>query len=218
MGQIAAEIAPNSPYAVLTGPNLAKEIAQGVPAAAVIFSSSGIAAASCQQLFHSSKFRVYTGSDVVGAELAGALKNVYAIAAGASDAMGFGWNSKAAFLTRSLAEMVRLGRLLGARPETFYGLAGVGDLFATAASSLSRNYRVGWGLAQGKSLHVVLAELGQVAEGVPTAQAALQIAGELGTEVPLLESISSVLFSGVAPREALANLMRRVAGAELKPE
>lgn len=194
---------------VLSGPNLALELAREIPTATVVASSSGEAARQAQVLFMHPSFRVYTNRDVVGVELGGALKNVLAIGAGISDGMGFGDNSKAALVTRGLAEIVRLGTALGADARTFMGLSGVGDLFATAASHLSRNWRVGYALAQGKPLPQILSELKQVAEGVPTTFAVCALAERLGVEMPIARTIRAVLDGGIHPQDAIRELMLR---------
>jgi glycerol-3-phosphate dehydrogenase (NAD(P)+) len=194
---------------VLSGPNLALELAREIPTATVVASPSADAAKQAQALFMRPSFRVYTNRDVTGVELGGALKNVYAIGAGISDGMGFGDNSKAAFITRGLAEMVRLGTALGAEERTFMGLSGVGDLFATAASHLSRNWRVGQGLAQGKPLPQILQELKQVAEGVPTTFAVCGLAERLGIEMPIAQTLRAVLDGRLNPQEAIRQLMLR---------
>jgi glycerol-3-phosphate dehydrogenase (NAD(P)+) len=151
----------------------------------------------------------------VGVELGGALKNIVAIAAGISDGLGYGDNTKASLLTRGLAEMVRMGVTLGARSETFRGLSGMGDMIATCAGRLSRNYRVGMGLAEGRALGAILAEMGQVAEGVPTTRAAVAVARRAGVDVPVIESIHGVLFDGASARGATAALMERAAKGEI---
>jgi len=194
---------------VLSGPNLALELAREIPTATVVASASPKAAKRAQTLFMHPSFRVYTNRDVTGVELGGALKNVLAIGAGISDGMGFGDNSKAAFITRGLAEMVRLGVALGAEERTFMGLSGVGDLFATAASHLSRNWRVGHGLAQGKPLAQILQELKQVAEGVPTTFAVCGLAERLGIEMPIAQTIRAVLDGRLNPSDAIRELMLR---------
>jgi glycerol-3-phosphate dehydrogenase (NAD(P)+) len=199
---------------VLSGPNLAVEVVRGVPTASVAASEDVAAAELVQLAFASPAFRVYTNEDVKGVELAGALKNVIALAAGINDGLGFGDNTKAALIARGLAEIVRLGVALGAREETFYGLAGVGDLFATCASKLSRNRTVGFGLGQGKSLAEVLQAMTQVAEGIPTTKAAVGLARRCGVEMPITEQVYRVLFEGKSPESAVTDLMTR----DLKPE
>lgn len=194
---------------VLSGPNLAVELAQGVPTVAVAASSHEAAACQVRDAFHCRSYRVYVSDDVKGVEVAGALKNVMAIAAGMSDGLGFGDNTKGALLARGLNEMARIGMALGARMETFMGIAGVGDLFATASSRLSRNYRVGFGLGEGRSLPVILEEIGQVAEGVSTAELALGLARKLGVDAPITEVVFGVMHKGLDPRSAVWQLMER---------
>lgn len=195
--------------AALSGPNLAVELAAGVPTAGVIASADSETGQFCRRVLASSQFRLYTTSDIIGVELGGSLKNVMAIAAGICEGMGFGDNTKAALLTRGLAEMTRLGLALGARAETFAGLSGVGDLIATAASRLSRNLRVGLALGQGRALDEILQELGQVAEGVPTTRAVVDLARRVGVDMPISSETHSILFKGLPPSEGLAHLMER---------
>ncbi|GBC93536.1 Glycerol-3-phosphate dehydrogenase [NAD(P)+] [bacterium HR15] len=194
---------------VLSGPNLAAEIVRGIPTATVAASINADAAEHVQQLFMTPTLRVYTNDDLIGVELGGALKNVYAIGAGVSDGLGFGDNTKGALLTRGLAEMMRLGAAMGACPETFMGLTGVGDLFATAASRLSRNYRLGYAIAQGASPEEALQQLRQVAEGYPTTLAAEGLAHQYGVEMPLLNAIASLLRGACRVQDALQSLMTR---------
>lgn len=194
----------------LSGPNLAREVVRGMPASAVVASADADAAARAQALLNSPSFRVYTNRDVIGTELAGALKNVIAIGSGVCDAMGLGDNAKAAFLTRGLAEMTRLGVAAGADAATFAGIAGFGDLTATCCSALSRNRRLGLALGEGLPLAEALASLGgEVAEGVAATQAALEMAASLGVEMPIAEATGRALFEGEAPRDALCGLMTR---------
>ncbi|MCS7300712.1 MAG: NAD(P)-dependent glycerol-3-phosphate dehydrogenase [Fimbriimonadales bacterium] len=210
--QVVCEATGNSEArtVVLSGPNLAVELARGAPTATVAASRNLTCAEQVQELFMKPPvLRVYTNDDVIGVELGGALKNVYAIGAGISDGLGFGDNTKATLLTRGLAEMMRFGAALGARPETFIGLTGVGDLFATAASRLSRNYRFGRAIATGRTAAQALAELGQVAEGYPTALVAQSMAMQLGVEMPLLSAIAAILRGERAIRDALDSLMTR---------
>ena len=195
--------------AVLSGPNLAVELAKGIPTATVIACSDDALAREAQSLFVCPSLRVYTNRDVIGVELAGALKNVIAIAAGVCDGLGYGDNTKAALLTRGLAEITRLGVRIGAQQATFVGLAGVGDLMATCASPLSRNRRVGLGLAKGGRLDDIMREIGQVAEGVPTTRAAYNLAREHETPMPITEQVYRVLFEGKPPQAAVADLMAR---------
>lgn len=198
-----------NPIVALSGPNIAAEIAKGVPTATVVASVDEDAAWYAQSLLVSPSLRVYTNSDILGVELAGALKNIIAIAAGICDGMGFGDNTKAALLTRGLAEITRLGVRMGAQQTTFMGLAGIGDLIVTCASPLSRNHRVGIGLGHGGKLEDVLNEIGQVAEGVPTTRAAYRMARESDTPMPITEQMHCVLFEGKPPRVAVADLMNR---------
>ncbi len=159
-------------------------------------------------------FRVYTNDDVVGSELGGALKNVMAIAAGMSDGLGFGDNTRATLITRALAELTRLGVRLGGRPGTFAGLAGMGDLIATCVSDKSRNHRVGFGMAQGRSLDEVIGDMQMVAEGVKTTRAVIDLAARFDVEMPIANHVGRVLYEGLGPREAMLSLMTR----EAKPE
>jgi glycerol-3-phosphate dehydrogenase (NAD(P)+) len=208
--QIAEEVIGAAfPVVALSGPNLSAEVARGVPTAAVAACPDGAAAERVAARFSRPAFRVYTSDDRTGVEIGGAVKNVLAIAGGVSDGLGYGDNTKAALLTRGLAEMARFGAACGARRDTFYGLAGVGDLMATAASRLSRNYRVGEGLAKGETLEAVLARLGQVAEGVPTARAVASLAGRLGVETPICAVVARLLFEGTSPAEEVGALMGR---------
>ena len=195
--------------AALSGPNLAVEVAKGIPTASVAASDSPVAASACQSLFMGPTFRVYTSTDLLGVELAGAMKNVIAIAAGVCEGIGFGDNARAALMTRGLAEITRLGVQMGARMETFLGLAGVGDLIATGGSRLSRNYRVGMGLGEGKPLGQVLDEIGQVAEGVPTTEAICLLADRHGVEMPISRALHGALVRGADLRETITQLMLR---------
>ena len=203
---VAARLAPGRGIVALSGPNLAREVAAGVPTAAVAASSDPKAAERVAHLFNRPTFRTYVGDDILGVEIGGAVKNVLAIAGGVSDGLGYGDNTKAALMTRGLAEMARLGVVLGARRETFYGLAGVGDLMATAASRLSRNWRVGNALASGKPLGEILSELGQVAEGVPTAAAVARLSEKHGVSMPVCVTVHALLEGRLAPREGVALL------------
>ena len=212
MSVVLAEELPDAAPAlcVLSGPNLAREVVRDMPCATVIASASADAAASAQLLFNSPTFRVYTNTDVIGTELGGALKNVMAIGAGICDGMALGDNAKAGFVTRGLAEMVRLGVAAGAQAATFAGTAGLGDLIATCHSNLSRNYRVGLALAEGRTLAEAVESLGgQVAEGVGTTSAALEMANSLGVEAPIAAATARVLFDGASPQQALLELMAR---------
>ena len=213
--EIARELRPDVACGVLSGPSFALEVARGLPTALVAASADENLAASAVAAFHGGSMRIYTSADVVGVEVGGALKNVMAIATGIVDGLpGAGMNARAALVTRGLAEMTRLGVALGARPETFMGLSGLGDLVLTATGSLSRNRAVGLALAAGRSLDEALAELGHVAEGVPTAATALARARSLGVEMPITEAVVAVLEGRMAPAQAAAALMARGAKSE----
>ncbi len=201
-------------YVVLSGPNLAKEVSQGMPSSSVVASSDATAASDVQELLNTPRFRVYTNSDVVGVELGGALKNILALGAGMADGMGYGDNGKAALISRGLAEITRLGVAAGADALTFSGLAGIGDTIATCYSALSRNRFVGQEIAKGRKLDEILRSLGQVAEGVDTTSAALVLARELGVDMPITEQTRRVLHDGLDPREALGELMARAPTTE----
>lgn len=201
-------------FGVLSGPNLAREIAGGQPAATVLAMPDEATAASLQRLFMSERFRVYTNPDVVGCELGGSVKNVIALAAGMCAGLGFGENARAALVTRGLAEMTRLGVALGGQPLTFLGLAGIGDLVATCASSSSRNRTVGEQLATGRSLEEIRSGMRMVAEGVETAGPLLELARRAGVEMPIAEQVAAVLAGEVTPTDAVALLMDR----DPKPE
>ena len=199
----------------LSGPSFAREVAAGMPTAVVAASRMGEAAREVQEVFSTRSFRVYTNDDVVGVELGGALKNVIALAAGVSDGLGFGYNTRAALITRGLAEISRMGLALGANPATFSGLAGMGDLVLTCTGDLSRNRTVGMELGRGKSLQEVLAGMKMVAEGVKTTLSAYQLAGKLKVEVPITEQMYRILYEGKDPRQAVTDLMLRELKAEV---
>ncbi|MDH7601222.1 MAG: NAD(P)H-dependent glycerol-3-phosphate dehydrogenase [Armatimonadota bacterium] len=194
---------------VLSGPNLAVELANGIPTATVVASSNPDKALAAQELFSAPNLRVYRNSDVVGVELGGALKNVMAIGAGVSDGLGYGDNTKATLVTRGVVEMIRLGSALGADPRTFTGLSGFGDLMATCASRLSRNLRLGIMLGEGKTLSESLQALGQVAEGMHTCKAAYLLSREHNIYMPITREVYAVLFESKSPRQAVADLMSR---------
>ncbi|HTL89752.1 MAG TPA: NAD(P)H-dependent glycerol-3-phosphate dehydrogenase [Leptolyngbya sp.] len=200
---------PDSSIAVLSGPNLSKEIQQGLPAASVVAHLDQAVADRVQSVFSSTRFRVYTNADPLGVELGGALKNVIAIAVGACEGLQLGTNAKAALVTRGLAEMIRLGTHWGAKPETFYGLSGLGDLLATCSSSLSRNHQVGDGLARGKSLAEVLATLEGTAEGINTTQVLVKLAQAQGISMPISTQVDRLLRGEITPRSAVEELMMR---------
>ncbi len=205
---------PSNSIVVLSGPNLSKEIKQGLPAASVVASSNAQAAEIVQQAFNSPNFRVYTNPDPLGVELGGTLKNVMAIAAGTCDGLQLGTNAKAGLLTRGLAEIIRVGIDWGAKAETFYGLSGLGDLLATCNSSLSRNYQVGYQLAQGKILSEILAQLEGTAEGVNTTSVLLERANRQGLSVPITYQVYRLLKGEITPQAAVEALMLR----DTKPE
>ena len=217
MTQIVAETSPHkdrSLVGVMTGPNLATEVAAGQPTATVIAMADQVTARRLQDVFMGPTFRVYTHDDVVGCELGGALKNVMAIAAGMSDGLGFGDNTRATLITRALAELTRLGVALGGRPSTFAGLAGMGDLIATCISTASRNHQVGVGLASGKTLTEVVDEMRMVAEGVKTTRAVLDLAKRSQIEMPIAAHVGQVLYDDLDPKEAVLRLMTREAKQE----
>ncbi len=203
-------------YAALSGPNLAREIAAGVPTSSVAASLDSRTADRAQELFSSQLFRVYTNTDLVGVELGGALKNVVAIAAGICDGFEFGDNAKAALMTRHWREMTRLAVACGARESTLFGLSGVGDLFATCASPHSRNHSLGERLGRGETLDDARREVMQVVEGVHTARAALNLAQKYGEELPVTRQLAAVLFENQPVREAIGALMNRRGKAEFE--
>lgn len=209
MSGIVAELLPQARLAVLSGPNLAPEVARRIPAASVIGSSHPELLDPLQHFFSVKGFRAYTSDDVTGIQLGGALKNIFAIAAGVCDGFGMGDNAKAALVTRSLAEMTRLGMALGGRKETFFGLSGVGDLMVTCFSRHSRNRQFGERIGKGETPTAVLESLNTVAEGVPTSKAARQCIRRLGIEAPITEEIFSVLHEGKPPRESISCLLGR---------
>jgi glycerol-3-phosphate dehydrogenase (NAD(P)+) len=210
------ELPPGTRVAALSGPNLALEIAQGQPAAAVVACKDGAAAERVRAALSTPNFRVYTSDDVAGVELGGALKNIVAIAIGINDGLGYGDNAKASLMTRALMEISRLALAAGANPLTLAGLAGLGDLIATCGSPLSRNRTLGLELAKGRSLDEVLAERRTVTEGVSTTRAALEMAADVGVELPVTAELASVLFEGKPVREAVASLMGRAPKGELE--
>ncbi len=214
MSQVVAELVPGVPAGVLTGPNLAREVALGHPAACVVALPDESLARRVQALVHSRTFRVYRGTDVVGCEVAGATKNVLAIAAGISDGLGLGDNTRAVLITRGLAELGRLGVALGGRMLTFGGLAGVGDLVATCASPLSRNRTVGVALGQGRSLDEIVGGMHMVAEGVKSAGPLVTLGRAQGVEMPIAEQVHAIVEGRCSPADALMNLMGRPSRSE----
>jgi glycerol-3-phosphate dehydrogenase (NAD(P)+) len=217
MSEVLEELLPQQPCGVLSGPNLASEVVAGQPTTTVVASLNREVAGQLQASLICPSFRVYTSLDVVGVELGGALKNVIAIAAGIADGLGFGDNTRAALITRGLAEITRLGAAMGADPRTFQGLSGIGDLIATCVSPRSRNHWVGYHLARGQSLAQILSGMEQIAEGVPTTAAALALAKRHGVEMPIAAHLQSVLGEGVTPAAAVAKLMNRPGKEEIEP-
>jgi glycerol-3-phosphate dehydrogenase (NAD(P)+) len=207
--QIWQSILPKNPIVVLSGPNLSKEIEQGLPATTVMASRNELAAQTAQNAFASDKFRVYINHDPIGTELGGTLKNVMAIAAGICDGLELGVNAKSALIARSLPEMIRIGQLWDASPETFVGLSGLGDLLATCSGALSRNYRVGFGLAQGHSLDQVIEDLKSTAEGVNTTRVLAELARKEGLDLPISRHVYRVIQGEITPVEAVDSLMGR---------
>lgn len=205
---------PTAAITVLSGPNLSKEIQQRQPAATVVASHHETAAQHIQSLFNSQRFRVYTNGDPIGVEIAGALKNVMAIATGACAGLNLGTNAQSALITRGLAEMIRISGYWGAQAETLYGLAGIGDLMATCSSPLSRNYQVGYRLAQGENIQQILQTLEGTAEGINTCMVLMQLANQAALDLPIIQQVYHLLQGQITPIDALNILMSRVS----KPE
>jgi glycerol-3-phosphate dehydrogenase (NAD(P)+) len=219
MTEVIAEELPEAlreRVVALSGPNIAQEVARGLPSAAVVAGSRREVAEAARETLNTATFRVYTTNDVIGVELGGALKNIIALGAGACDGWGYGDNAKAAFMTRGMAEIARLGIASGANPLTFAGLAGVGDLIATCASPLSRNRHVGLEVAKGRPLDDVLAEMKSVAEGVSTTKAAYELSKRYGVEMPITATIHAILFEGKSARQGVIELMLRDPKDELE--
>ena len=215
VSEVLAEVLPaGARIAALSGPTFAREVYERQPTAAAVASARAEAASAAQRVLAAPHFRVYTNDDLVGVELGGALKNVIAIAAGILDGLGLGHNSRAALITRGLAEITRLGAALGARPATFAGLAGMGDLVLTATGHLSRNRSLGVELGRGRTLADVMARRLSVAEGVHTARAAVSLAASAGVELPICREVARVLFDGKEPRQAIGDLMERALRSE----
>ena len=205
---------PGVPVAVLSGPSFAREVAEGLPTAVTIASQDPDIAVRFSALFHCEVFRTYTHDDVVGVQVGGAVKNVMAIAAGISDGLGYGANTRAALMTRGLAEIMRLGQALGGRVDTFMGLAGVGDLVLTCTDDQSRNRRFGLALSRGSAPERALAEIGQAVEGVHTTRVVCALAGKYGVDMPISEQVGNVIDGKVTPQQAVYELLAR----EPKPE
>ncbi|MGQ0765146.1 MAG: NAD(P)H-dependent glycerol-3-phosphate dehydrogenase [Gemmatimonadota bacterium] len=214
MTDVVTEEVGSFPVVALSGPSFAAEVATGQPTAIVAASRSAAAANVVQEVFRSTQLRVYTHDDVTGVELGGALKNVMALATGIAEGLGLGLNTRAALITRGLAEMSRLGMALGAREETFAGLAGLGDLVLTCTGALSRNRSVGLELGRGVALEQILAGKESVAEGVSTARSALDLAATVSVEMPIASAVGRILFEGCRARDSISELM----GRELRPE
>ena len=215
MSEVFAERLPEARFVALSGPSFAIEVCQGQPTAVVAAARDEASALAAQQLFATPAFRVYSGRDVVGVELAGALKNVIAIAAGILEGLGLGHNPRAALITRGLAEITRLGVAMGADPSTFAGLAGMGDLVLTTTGSLSRNRALGVALAQGQTLEEYRTAHRSVAEGANTSRAGVALGARMGVELPIIQKVCEVLFSGKPARDAVPELMGRELKAEL---
>ncbi len=215
--EVAAEVlGPRRPLAVISGPTFAREVALGLPTAVTVASRDGGFAADLAARLHNPRFRAYTSDDVIGVELGGAVKNVLAIAAGIADGLGLGANTRAALVTRGLAELMRLGVAMGGQRETFMGLAGLGDLVLTCTDDQSRNRRIGLALARGLSLAEACATVQQVAEGVHAAREVWRLAERHGVAMPITEQVCQVLYHGLSPREAVQALLLREQKAELK--
>ena len=216
MDEIFAELRPGGAFSVISGPSFAAEVAERAPTLVVAAAAEQGVARRTQQLFQNRYFRVYTNPDVVGVELGGALKNVMALAAGVADGLGYGHNTRAALITRGLAEIARLGAAMGARVETFSGLAGMGDLVLTCTGDLSRNRTVGVRLGGGETLDTILGDMNSVAEGVKTVGAVRELAVRERVEMPIVEEVYAMLVDGRAPEEALQRLMSRDPTSEAK--
>ena len=213
--EVAADtLGPDVPLAVVTGPSFAKEVAQGLPTALTVQGDDRAFAGLVASVLHGPNFRAYTGDDMRGAELGGAMKNVLAVATGAADGMGLGLNARTGLITRGLNEMLRLNAAIGGRPETLMGLAGLGDLVLTCTGDLSRNRRLGLALGRGQSLQDAVREIGQVVESVQTADEVMRLADRHGLELPIAQAVRDVLHGDLTPAEALSRLLAR----ERKPE
>jgi glycerol-3-phosphate dehydrogenase (NAD(P)+) len=216
MSQILAEETENAHIAVLSGPNLAKEIAISSPTGAVVASKDHHVVEEVQNVLRSDSFRVYSNSDMLGVELGGSLKNIYAIIAGLAESVGMGHNTNAMLVTRSLTEMARFGVELGADPMTFLGLSGVGDLIVTCSSPLSRNFRVGKALGEGKDIDLVISEMDQVAEGVNTLKQVKEKADELGVKMPLVNGLYEIVYNNETVDHIISSLMLEEQGLDVE--
>jgi glycerol-3-phosphate dehydrogenase (NAD(P)+) len=217
MTEIIEEVMPGHPAGVLTGPNLAREIMAGQAAAGVIAMVDGTIATALQSVFRTGLFRLYTNDDVIGCEIGGALKNVIAIAVGMGDGVGAGDNTRAAVITRGLAELTRLGVAMGGKPITFAGLAGMGDLVATCTSPLSRNRYVGMQLGQGRKIDEIIKEMSMVAEGVKTCSVVMDLAEQYDIEMPITHEVYKVINEGNSVKDAFKGLIQQKSGAESEP-
>ena len=209
LSEMIEEEIPQAVVAVLSGPSHAEEVGRGIPTTIVVGAKKKATAEFLQNIFMNDVFRVYTSSDILGIELGASLKNVVALAAGIADGLGYGDNTKAALITRGIAEIARLGTAMGARFETFCGLTGIGDLIVTCASMHSRNRRAGILIGQGKTMEEAMAEVKMVVEGVYSAKAAMGLAKKYGVQLPIIEQVNQVLFEGKAADEAVKDLMLR---------
>jgi glycerol-3-phosphate dehydrogenase (NAD(P)+) len=213
--EVAADtLGPGVPLAVVTGPSFAKEVAQGLPTALTVHGDDAGFVQQVADVLHGPEFRAYTGDDMRGAELGGAMKNVLAVATGAADGMGLGLNARTGLITRGLNEMLRLNAAIGGRPETLMGLAGLGDLVLTCTGDLSRNRRLGLALGRGQSLADAVREIGQVVESVQTADEVMRLADRHGLELPIAHNVRDVLHGDITPAEALQRLLAREQKAE----
>ncbi|TAN02877.1 MAG: NAD(P)-dependent glycerol-3-phosphate dehydrogenase [Rhodanobacteraceae bacterium] len=212
--ELVAERLPDTPAAVVTGPSFAREVAAGMPTAVTVHSTDDAFAHRVAELLHTHTFRAYTGNDMLGAELGGAMKNVLAVATGVADGMQLGLNARAGLITRGMNEMLRLGAALGAKPQTLMGLAGLGDLVLTCTGDLSRNHRFGFALGRGVPLQQALADIGQVVEGAVTADEVMRLAERHGLDLPISQHVQAVLRGEMTPTDALHSLLAR----ERKPE
>ncbi|MGH7785289.1 MAG: NAD(P)H-dependent glycerol-3-phosphate dehydrogenase [Candidatus Binatia bacterium] len=217
MTEVIGEVLPGHPAGVLTGPNLAREIMAGYAAAGVVAMDDETIVRELQRVFKSRLFRVYTNQDVIGCEIGGALKNVIAIAAGMGDGLGVGDNTKAAVITRGLAEVTRLGLAMGGQLHTFAGLAGLGDMVATCSSPQSRNRYVGEQLGKGRTIQAICDEMHMVAEGVKTSRVVMELAAQYKVEMPIAREVYRVVHEGSTPSQAYRGLMRVAAGSEQDP-
>lgn len=213
---VAEELGEDALCGALTGPSFAEEVARGLPLAISLASRNAAFARDTARELHSARFRIYANDDLPGAEVGGAVKNIMAIATGICDGLGFGYNARAALMTRGLAEIARLGVALGGQPNTFMGLAGMGDLLLTCTGDLSRNRQVGLALAAGKKLPQILADLGHVAEGVSTAREVVCLADKLGIEMPITQAVNSILHHDVPAAEAVEMLLSRDPKSEMQ--